>query len=384
MKKLICLLLSLMLAVSTCVTAFAVPPFNQHFSDIDQMKEFLIDYAENYPNVLYDDGITPPKKGYCLESKEIVIPKLLSDYYVPETYMCSETLYGLGVDSTFNTYKTSNGYWEIRFLVYYLYSEEAVKNSVKQMEEERHFYTKGTVCGYDYAVTDYQEEGYASTTYKIAVGDVLVVCYTDQGFEQNLLDSLVIEKTGISIPVYEVEPIEPFVVSDELLEAVRVDTNKPTIEKEDINIMWMESISENKIFLRYSLKYAGYPSAVVTQRIGDYEMRIGQRPLPQVLVDGVLYELKEGYESGVLTDDDFEVISGFEYKTFSLKKIVPLNGDADGDNELSVLDSTLIQMYVAGLVDESEINLELSDMDHDGDVSVMDATAVQLKLAGIE
>ena len=240
------------------------------------------------------------------------------------------------------------------------------------------------MCGYDYAVTDYQEEGYASTTYKIAVGNVLIVCYSDHGFDRELLDSLVIEKTGIVIPVYEIVVQEPFVVSDELLEAVRVDMNKPTIEKEDINIMWMESITESKTFIRYSIKEVGYPSAVVTQRIGDYEMRIGQRPLPQVLVDGVLYELKEGYESGVLTDADFEIISGFEYKTFSLKKIVPINGDADFDGELSILDATLIQMYIAGLVDETEVDLSVSDIDSDGDVSVMDATAIQLKIARIE
>ena len=388
MKKLICLLLALMLTVSTCVTAFAEPPVNECFNDVDEMKGFLSDYAEDYPNVLYDDGITVPEKGYRLENKEIVMPTLNGDKYVPETYSCAETRYGLGIDYTYNTYKFEynipNVYGEIRFLVYYCYSEEAVKDSVEKMEEERHFFTKGTVCGYDYAVTDYQEEGYASTTYKIAVGDVLIVCYTDNGFERELLDSLAIEKTGIVIPVYEVVPQEPFVVSDELLEAVRVDENKPTIEKEDIIIMWMASITENKTFIRYSLKEAGYPTAVVTQRIGDYEMRIGQRPLPKVLVDGVLYELKEGYESGVLTDADFEIISGFEYKTFSLKKVVPLNGDANGDNQLSILDATHIQMYIAGLVDKSDIDLELSDMDSDGDVSVMDATAVQLKLAGIE
>lgn len=388
MKKLICLLLSLVLVAGCCITAFAVPPFSQHFGDFDEMEEFFNDYAEDYPNVLYDDGITPPKKGYRLEQKEIVLPKFEGERYVPETYMCSETEYGVGIDCTYNTYKfpfnIPNAYGEIRFLVYYCYSEETVKNSLRKMEEDKNFFTKGTVCGYDYAVTDYQEEGYASTTYKIAVGNVLIVCYSDHGFDRELLDSLVIEKTGIVIPVYEVVVQEPFVVSDELLEAVRVDMNKPTIEKEDINIMWMESISENKTFIRYSLKEAGYPSGVVTQRIGDYEMRIGQRPLPQVLVDGVLYELKDGYESGVLTDADFEIISGFEYKTFSLKKIVPINGDADFDGELSILDATLIQMYIAGLVDETEVDLSVSDIDSDGDVSVMDATAIQLKIARIE
>ena len=42
MKKLICLLLSLVLVAGCCITAFAVPPFSQHFGDFDEMKEYML------------------------------------------------------------------------------------------------------------------------------------------------------------------------------------------------------------------------------------------------------------------------------------------------------------------------------------------------------
>ena len=388
MKKLICLLLSFVLVFSTSLTAFAVPPFSEWFNDVDEMKEFLSDYAENYPNVLYDDGITVPEKGYRLENKEIVIPTLNGDKYIPETYSCSETSYGLGIDYTYNKYKfpfnIPNAYGEIRFTIYYCYSEEAVKDSVKKMEEERHFFTKGTVCGYDYAVTDYQEEGYAETIYKIAAGNVLIVCYTENGFERELLDSLAIEKTGIVIPVYEIVPQEPLTVSDELLAAIRNERNNASVEKDDINLMMLETISQDKTFVRYSLATSVYPAVNVFQRIGTYKMYVSQPPLPKVLFDGALYELKDAYDTGVLTEGDLEVISEFDYKLFKLEKVDLLYGDSNCDWRLDIFDATYIQRYLARLVEAKYIDLELSDTDGDGVVTVMDATGVQLKLVGLE
>ena len=58
-----------------------------------------------------------------------------------------------------------------------------------------------------------------------------------------------------------------------------------------------------------------------------------------------------------------------------------INGDADKDGDLTILDATHIQLYKAELIDESEIDLTASDYDRDGDVTILDATAIQRKLA---
>ncbi len=59
-------------------------------------------------------------------------------------------------------------------------------------------------------------------------------------------------------------------------------------------------------------------------------------------------------------------------------------GDADLDGELSVLDATQIQLYMASLVEFDGTQLVLADMDKDGEVSVLDATKICLGLAGLE
>ena len=59
-------------------------------------------------------------------------------------------------------------------------------------------------------------------------------------------------------------------------------------------------------------------------------------------------------------------------------------GDADGDGEVSVMDATEIQLYVARLKAMDEVSVLLSEVDRDGDTSVMDATEIQLFVARLK
>lgn len=61
-----------------------------------------------------------------------------------------------------------------------------------------------------------------------------------------------------------------------------------------------------------------------------------------------------------------------------------LIGDADLDGDISVLDATQIQLFIASLATPSELQIALSDVDGDGDMSVLDATKILLRLAGLE
>lgn len=57
-------------------------------------------------------------------------------------------------------------------------------------------------------------------------------------------------------------------------------------------------------------------------------------------------------------------------------------GDVDGDGEITIMDTTGIQMHLAKV---SLLNNEkIADVDCDGQISVLDATAIQLKLAKID
>lgn len=58
-------------------------------------------------------------------------------------------------------------------------------------------------------------------------------------------------------------------------------------------------------------------------------------------------------------------------------------GDVNGDGKISVLDATLIQKYLAGLVTFSDTQKAAADVNGDGSVSVLDATLIQKYIAGL-
>lgn len=58
-------------------------------------------------------------------------------------------------------------------------------------------------------------------------------------------------------------------------------------------------------------------------------------------------------------------------------------GDADGDGVLSIVDATCIQRYLAGLLDECDINLTNAKVAGNEKVTIIDATMVQRKLVGL-
>ena len=58
-----------------------------------------------------------------------------------------------------------------------------------------------------------------------------------------------------------------------------------------------------------------------------------------------------------------------------------LYGDADLDGNVTVMDATFIQLYLALKVELDEVQKKCADVDGGADVSIMDATLIQLKLA---
>ena len=67
--------------------------------------------------------------------------------------------------------------------------------------------------------------------------------------------------------------------------------------------------------------------------------------------------------------------------TVELPEEPRLLGDADGDGEVSILDATAVQRYLADM--DGEIVAELADVDCDGEIDVTDATFIQRWLADL-
>ena len=67
---------------------------------------------------------------------------------------------------------------------------------------------------------------------------------------------------------------------------------------------------------------------------------------------------------------------------FSVPKNGCLLGDSDTDGEVSILDATYIQRYLAELPID-KFDSDAADADEDGEVTILDATAIQRHLAGL-
>ena len=57
-------------------------------------------------------------------------------------------------------------------------------------------------------------------------------------------------------------------------------------------------------------------------------------------------------------------------------------GDGDGDGEVTILDATAIQRFLANLPNKA-FHARPADADGDGEISILDATAIQRYLAAI-
>ena len=60
-----------------------------------------------------------------------------------------------------------------------------------------------------------------------------------------------------------------------------------------------------------------------------------------------------------------------------------LPGDVDGDGVISIADATVLQKYLANIVNFDDKQLAVADTNCDGSVSIADATQIQKYIANI-
>ena len=68
-------------------------------------------------------------------------------------------------------------------------------------------------------------------------------------------------------------------------------------------------------------------------------------------------------------------------KTITFSVYDKLYGDSDKSADVTIMDATTIQLYLANKIVELDISLEMADCDLSDDVNIMDATRIQLYLA---
>ena len=95
---------------------------------------------------------------------------------------------------------------------------------------------------------------------------------------------------------------------------------------------------------------------------------------------GIQYNQLPEESQGYMRENLKELLKAyFEILLDELKEKL---GDADGDGEVTIIDATAIQRWLADMP-VSECILSYADFDGDGEVTILDATAIQRYLAGL-
>lgn len=107
--------------------------------------------------------------------------------------------------------------------------------------------------------------------------------------------------------------------------------------------------------------------------ISTYSLTLSQEKTYTVVVD-----VKDSTGTVVQKQLSLTASQSSEVETRTLK------GDADRDGEVTIVDATVIQRYLAKIITEGELNRANADVDDDGTVAIIDATHIQRKLAKLE
>lgn len=439
MSKLVCFLLALLLAVgSVSAVSASAPPYSKNFDSKADMLDALSVYADTFPNVDgYEDGVLiEAPQDYHLERKEIMIPELQSELYDSNGYSYAEAIYGGGVSYTFNSYRASSGSGTVRFLVYYHMNSEIITRNLDNLGssgEDVKCYS-GEIGGYDYAAREtVDSSGKVRCDYNIAVGERLVVIYTEEAFSEDFLSSIEFDATGIMLPVYVQDSAEGDVSSDDeitdVLPEVKDGYNRYFFLMPDewyneysdsAGIYWWEGteahsswpgVKANKADAE-NVYYYDVPKDVTVIVWNNYidllmedKESIMHLDLQTANISCTYYEPGESvlYPDGVPTFDGMIYVidpdwfdpnifwgnqkpSGDWYYYYGDGEYgtEPYSlGDVNCDGQVNIKDATAIQKHLASISTLSDTGLNLADADGDGQVNIKDATTIQKKLAGI-
>ena len=389
MKKILSIVLvAVMLFSVMSITAFAEDTrFKKNFVSNDEMKAYIAQYAEDYPNSEFGE-IVKPIKNYTLKQKELVLVAVDSTEYTMTDIFCGEKYTDLGINFSYATFEKNNG--EVTVTVETFYGDNAyMANSY--MEDIMTWVTPHEYCCnsgkvYIGEIDGYQYIGHQclssyKTTIGIAVDDVYVHMNFNTAPDEEFLSNMKIEISDVLLPVFEYDTKATITVTDEVLEAARKEYNDDSITKDDITVTDYNEFDGKKI-VRFTVAGYEYADDKFVQRIGIYVLTATERPVPQILSDGVLYDIYDAYDIGVISDYDLEIFAKHYSKYYKLTKYGhdEILGDADADRSLTVMDATCIQRYLCRY-ELVTFKKNRADFDKDGFISVMDATGVQRKLS---
>lgn len=173
--------------------------------------------------------------------------------------------------------------------------------------------------------------------------------------------------------------VESKKVYNPLLENAEINNNqllRVTRTKDSILLIGAEEREDGKIVQDiYEMKFSQDKFTPIEKKVSVTQ---------QIWGDITSYQGYTYFLAGASPNDEMMFLSKLptsyyypEYEKYAL-------GDADGDLDLTIIDATTIQMYLANLLDAPKIKLGASDIDKDSDVTVLDSNKIQRILAQYE
>ena len=264
--------------------------------------------------------------------------------------------------------------------------------------EDKHLFD--TRFGPSYSITDYtvagplmrikQDEDYGATyefkrMEKLKTDRMTFANVLDFSDGNNIIDKITFETTseGSDYEVYYLPVDENGVPVDDT--AAWVQLYSGVIEHEGYICCDVEdyTVPDEKGAVAVTI----HRSAANALRIGvDEWLTSGSRKIftPQS-ERGMSYLIGYDVEPTDLLDYYLNTESDDIGGTFVIKELTlsaGVLGDVDGDGEMTIIDATMIQRYLADLCDFDARQLSVGDTDHDGEITILDCTRIQRILAG--
>ncbi len=101
-------------------------------------------------------------------------------------------------------------------------------------------------------------------------------------------------------------------IEKEIINLIVKENLKYNITPEDVYISYCLKLDDDKYIVRHSESCFGYSCDVVEIPLGNYNLIVHQRPVPEIYTGGVLYDIEDAYEQGIINDNDLHTMSTFD------------------------------------------------------------------------
>ena len=175
---------------------------------------------------------------------------------------------------------------------------------------------------------------------------------------------------------YNLDPDYYIADEDDLIDAVIRSYGDLYITREMVYIVNRAPVAQGIYVVSYTIEVEPYHDCG-DYAVGHYTLTVTDDSMPVIysVGDREICSFAEAWEKGLIANRRIcRNIEALEWVSFSKNLLI---GDVDDDDRITVLDATMIQRGLSGLLGEDYRFSACADADGDGMVTILDATRIQ-------